>query len=95
MAVEGMRRYGHNAEADRVSAEFLSMVLENFERDRTIHEKYNVVSRSSDTHVTAGYGANVVGFGWTNAAFVELLRALPPGKIVDVARVVSPMAAPR
>ncbi|MFY9904061.1 MAG: trehalase family glycosidase [Terriglobales bacterium] len=95
LAVEGMRRYGHNAEADRVSAEFLSMVLENFERDRTIHEKYNVVSRSSDTHVTAGYGANVVGFGWTNAAFVELLRALPPGKIVDVARVVSPMAAPR
>ena len=95
LAVEGMRRYGHNREADRVSSEFLSMVLENFERDRTIHEKYNVVSRSSDTHVTAGYGANVVGFGWTNAAFVELLRALPPGKIVDVAKVVSPMAAPR
>src|SRR5580658_9243287 len=95
LAVEVMRRYGHHREADRGSAEFLSMGLENFERDRTIHEKYNVVSRSSDTHVTAGYGANVVGFGWTNAAFVELLRALPPGKIVDVAKVVSPMAAPR
>ena len=95
LAVEGMRRYGHNREADRVSSEFLSMVLENFERDRTIHEKHNVVSRSSDTHVTAGYGANVVGFGWTNAAFVELLRALPPGKIVEVAKVVSPVAAPR
>jgi alpha,alpha-trehalase len=36
LAVEGMRRYGHNAEADRVSTEFLSTVLENFERDKTI-----------------------------------------------------------
>src|ERR1700733_9699487 len=95
LAVEGMRRYGRDAEADRVSTEFLSTVLENFMRDGTIREKYNVVTRSSETRVKAGYGANVVGFGWTNAAFVELLRALPPGKIVDVAKVVSPMAAPR
>jgi alpha,alpha-trehalase len=30
LAVEGMRRYGHNAEANRVSTEFLATVLENF-----------------------------------------------------------------
>jgi len=24
-----------------------------------------------------GYQANVVGFGWTNGAFLELLHALP------------------
>jgi len=85
LAVEGMRRYGHNADADRVSTEFLSMVLENFSRDKTIREKYNVVTRSSETKVKAGYSANVIGFGWTNATFIELLRALPPEKIKKVA----------
>ena len=92
LAVEGMRRYGHNVEADRVSAEFLSTVLENFERDKTIREKYNVVTHSSDTNVKAGYAANVVGFGWTNATFVELLHALPPEKIVHIGEASRPAA---
>jgi len=90
LAVEGMRRYGHNAEADRVSAEFLSTVLQNFERDKTIREKYNVVTRSSETNVRAGYAANVIGFGWTNATFLELLHALPPDKISRIAQAVPP-----
>lgn len=77
LAIEGMRRYGYNSEANRVSAEFLSTVIENFLRDGTIREKYNVVTRSSETHVGAGYSANVVGFGWTNGVFLELLHALP------------------
>jgi alpha,alpha-trehalase len=81
LAVEGMRRYGHNVEADRISTEFLGTVLENFERDKTIREKYNVVTRSSDTNVKVGYAANNIGFGWTNATFVELLHALPSGNI--------------
>jgi alpha,alpha-trehalase len=95
LAIEGMRRYGFNADADRVSAEFLSMVFENFERDKTIREKYNVVTRSSETNVKAGYAANVIGFGWTNAAFVELLHALPPGKVSQVAQATRPAAASR
>ena len=90
LAIEGMRRYGFNAEADRVSSEFLSMVFENFERDKAIREKYNVVTRSSETDVKAGYKANVIGFGWTNAAFVELLHALPPEKINQFAQSVRP-----
>lgn len=93
LAVEGMRRYGHDAEADRISIAFLSMVLENFESDKTIREKYNVVTRSSETNVRAGYAANVVGFGWTNAAFVELLHALPPEKIKHVAQAIPAAAA--
>src|ERR1700688_4392092 len=93
LAVEGMRRYGHNVEADRVSTEFLSTVLENFERDKTIREKYNVVSRSSDINVRVGYAANVIGFGWTNATFIELLHALPPAKINHLAEVIEPVAA--
>ncbi len=84
LAVEGMRRYGHSEEADRVSTEFLSMVLENFEHDKTIREKYNVVTRSAETNVAVGYAANVIGFGWTNAAFVELLHLLPSEKVAEV-----------
>ncbi len=77
LAIEGLRRYGNNADADRLSIKFLSTVLKNFERDGTIREKYNVVTGSSETQVEVGYQANVVGFGWTNAAFRELLHGLP------------------
>jgi alpha,alpha-trehalase len=77
LAIAGMRRYGYNADADRISYEFLSMVAENFRRDGNIREKYNVVTRSSEAHVELGYHMNVVGFGWTNAAFLELLQGLP------------------
>ena len=36
-----------------------------------------MVSRSSEAHVELGYEMNVVGFGWTNAAFLEMLHGLP------------------
>jgi alpha,alpha-trehalase len=77
IADEGLRKYGFNKEADRVSYEFLSTVAENFQRDGTIREKYNAVTRSSETQVTAGYHMNIVGFGWTNGVFLELLHELP------------------
>ncbi len=93
LAVEGMRRYQYNAEADRVSVEFLSTVLQNFVRDGTIREKYNVVTRSLETNVKAGYAANVIGFGWTNATFVELLHALPPDKVNQVSQSNPPAAS--
>jgi alpha,alpha-trehalase len=77
LAIQGIRRYGFNDDADRLSSKFLSTVLENFARDGTIREKYNVVTGSSESQVEVGYQANVIGFGWTNAAFLELLHALP------------------
>ena len=77
IAIDGLRRYGYNTDADRISYNFLSMVAENFRRDGNIREKYNVVTRSSEAHVELGYQMNVVGFGWTNAAFLELLHGLP------------------
>jgi alpha,alpha-trehalase len=86
LAVDGLRRYGFNADADRVSYEFLSTVAENFRRDRNIREKYNVVTRSSEAHVELGYQMNVVGFGWTNAAFIELLHGLPKEMIERLER---------
>jgi alpha,alpha-trehalase len=78
LAVEGLRRYGYDSDANRISEKFLSMVLENFRKDHTIREKYDVVSGSSATHIEAGYAQNVIGFGWTNGVFLALLHQAPP-----------------
>ena len=86
LAVEGLRRYGYSADADRIAYEFLSTVAENFRREGTIREKYDVVTRSSEAHVSAGYQANVVGFGWTNGVFLELLQELPKEMIDRLAK---------
>lgn len=77
IAEEGLRRYDFNEAADRLSYRFLGTVLRNFQRDGTIREKYNVVTRSYKTHVEAGYKKNVIGFGWTNGVFLVLLHNLP------------------
>jgi alpha,alpha-trehalase len=77
IAMEGLRKYGFNKDADRISYNFTSMIAENFRRDGTIREKYNAVTRSSETAVRAGYNINVVGFGWTNAAFIVFLHEMP------------------
>ena len=78
LAVDGMRRCGFSAEADRVAYSFLSMVIEDFATDKYIREKYNVVKRTSITRIVKGYSQNVIGFGWTNGVFLELLHELPP-----------------
>jgi alpha,alpha-trehalase len=79
VAIEGLRRYDDANDANRISYNFLSMILDNFRRDGTIREKYNVVTRSSEVKVAAGYQQNVIGFGWTNGVFLVFLRALPEG----------------
>jgi alpha,alpha-trehalase len=76
ITVEGLRNYKFNPDADRLSRKFLSTVMENFHRDGTIREKYNMVTRTTDSQVTAGYQMNVIGFGWTNGVFLVLADAL-------------------
>jgi neutral trehalase len=49
-----LRRYGFNIYADRTSYNFLSMVAENFRHHGTIREKYDAVTRSSETAVKSG-----------------------------------------
>jgi alpha,alpha-trehalase len=78
LAAEGLRQCGDSQDADRIAYKFLSTVLQNFLRDGTIREKYDVATESSETHIAAGYKQNVVGFGWTNGVFLELLHELPP-----------------
>jgi alpha,alpha-trehalase len=61
------------------------MIAANFRHDGTIREKYDAVTRSSETAVKAGYNINVVGFGWTNAVFLEFLYHLPPAMVEKLA----------
>jgi alpha,alpha-trehalase len=79
IAVKGLRRYGYASEANRITANFLSMILKDFLEHNTIVEKYDVERRSSElgAGIKFGYAANQIGFGWTNAAFTELYAELP------------------
>ena len=75
--IEGLRAYGATDEANRLSYKFLSMVIDNFRKDGTIREKYNMMTRSDEVDLSVGYHVNVIGFGWTNGAFLSLLNDLP------------------
>ena len=72
IAVDGLNRAGFHDDATRIAQKFDGTVLENFLRDGTIREKYNVASGSANVKVAAGYKSNVVGFGWTNAVYLRL-----------------------
>src|SRR5262252_2016160 len=80
IAIQGMRREGFNADADRLSVKFLDTIQSNFKRTGTIREKYNVVTGSDEAPVLAGYHENLIGFGWTNGTFLALYHALPPSQ---------------
>jgi alpha,alpha-trehalase len=78
LAVEGLRRSGHAEDADRIARKFVALVAKEFAEHGTIVEKYDVERRESDVSagIRFGYAENQVGFGWTNAAFLELLADL-------------------
>jgi alpha,alpha-trehalase len=86
VAVEGLRRYGFAAEADRLSFEFLGTIAENFRRDGNIREKYNAVDRSTEAGTTSGYAINVIGFGWTNAVFLVFMDEMPKAGVERLAK---------
>lgn len=75
IAVQGMRRYGYAAEADRVSKRFTTLVEDLFQKHGTILEKYDVVNRNRDPagELRFGYTTDEAGFGWTNAVYTALL----------------------
>jgi alpha,alpha-trehalase len=81
LAVAGLDRNGFHDDAARIAAKFTATVLDNFLRDGTIREKYNVASGSANVKVATGYKSNVVGFGWTNAVYLQLedILAEPAG----------------
>jgi alpha,alpha-trehalase len=75
LAVDGLRKTGYLTDARKVSEQFTQTIRTSFEKEGTIHEKYNVETGSSNVEIIAGY-QNVIGFGWTNAVYVEMEHLL-------------------
>jgi alpha,alpha-trehalase len=80
LAIKGLAQYGFAQDAARIAGEFSQTILQNFQNDSTIREKYNVVSGSANVAVATGYKSNVVGFGWTNGVYLQMRDLLthPP-----------------
>jgi len=75
LAIQGLVQYGFPEDAYRITRKFSQTILQNFQTDATIREKYNVVSGSANVAIATGYKSNVVGFGWTNGVYLKM-RAL-------------------
>ncbi len=71
IAVAGLEDMGFHADAARIARHFDATVDAGFAADSTIREKYNVVKGNAQVTVSNGYKQNVVGFGWTNAVYLE------------------------
>ena len=82
----GLDAEGFRLDAKRISRAFMATIDAGFAKDGTIREKYNVVSGNANVDVKTGYKTNVIGFGWSNSAYLkmkELVRepdALPSGE---------------
>jgi alpha,alpha-trehalase len=69
---EGLTRYGFHNEAELIVRRWLNTNLEYFEEFDVFREAYNVVDGFDSPH--AGVYPPQVGFGWTNAVFVDLAK---------------------
>jgi alpha,alpha-trehalase len=87
LMVDGLRRYGYMEDADRIARKFAGTIAENYAKDGYIVEKYDAVTRSTDSPVTSGYSINVIGFGWTNAAYLDFVNELPKTKHAALAQI--------
>lgn len=79
IAVAGLEAMGFRSDAQRISRKFDATIDEGFANDGTIREKYNVVSGSAKVEVSTGYKVNVIGFGWTNSAYLKMKEELEKG----------------
>jgi alpha,alpha-trehalase len=92
VAVEGLRRFGLDADADRVALPFLGTVLAEFVARGAVFEKYDVERRASAvaSQLRFGYRSNEIGFGWTNGVFRALEVGLGPTARAAIVRAASP-----
>lgn len=75
MVVEALKAYGHEQDAIRIARKFVNLIVEDFGIHKTLFEKYNVeTGGSAIVEMNYGYLENVIGFGWTNGVFLELLK---------------------
>jgi alpha,alpha-trehalase len=95
-AVEGLRRYGMDRQADDVALAFLGTVLKEHIEHGAVFEKYDVERRESDVSagLRFGYGSNEIGFGWTNGVFLELDAGLTPARRSELLGFAAPNPPP-
>ncbi|MEY2116453.1 MULTISPECIES: alpha,alpha-trehalase [Rhodanobacter] len=75
LGVAGLDAYGFHDDARRIAHEFTATIDRSLAHDGTIREKYNMASGNADVKISAGYTANVIGFGWSNGVYLKM-RAL-------------------
>ena len=77
-AVNGLVKAGYEADAYRIAFKFVTMVVQEFEKNGTLVEKYDVERRSANVSddIQFGYSSNEIGFGWTNGVVSEFLGLL-------------------
>ncbi|KAA1096660.1 hypothetical protein PGT21_024476 [Puccinia graminis f. sp. tritici] len=86
-AVDGLRRYGLHTPANRLAANFASMVLKSWIVSGQLWEKYDGIKRDQSVDLKFGYPTNEPGFGWTNALFTHFYDQLKAaGKLDDILR---------
>jgi alpha,alpha-trehalase len=76
IAIHGLRRYGYKEHAKRIGIKFLNLVNITFEKYKTIFEKFDVRACDTLSHesICYGYKTNEIGFGWTNAVYMNFLK---------------------
>ncbi len=75
LAAQGLQNYEFTAEAREVADRFVTLAAAEFTRTGHLYEKYDAVARTTDVtgKLAFGYPSNETGFGWTNAALLELM----------------------
>lgn len=76
LTAKGLENYGFDEDARRIATAFTGTVERSLAHDGTIREKYNMETGNAQVKVTAGYGTNVIGFGWTNGVYLKLRQLL-------------------
>ncbi len=81
MTIQGLRRYGHTALADRIAAGWQDLNERVYRNVFKMVEKYNVV----DMSLLAGGGEYPVqdGFGWSNGVYLGLVADVPVPTLAD------------
>jgi alpha,alpha-trehalase len=69
-AIEGLRSYGYDTEANEVATRWINTCNKGFERDGVLMEKYDVENPS--VSAAGGEYESQEGFGWTNGVYLAL-----------------------
>ena len=72
IAAYGLRTYGYHEEADRIARAWIGNNLEHYQKNGVFREAYNVVA--PEMPPKPGLYPPQIGFGWTNAIFVDMAK---------------------